>query len=687
MASLSPDSVAMPREGTVAMLGTGLLVANLAALLEVTRQATGLQLPVGQQLAYLAYSSYANWAFGLLFAAVLASPLFGLMRRWVWTGWCLGAGFLFVFALVSPLFAGYSLGSRFIRAALLALVFLGVANWIGQRIPALTAPVTWIAANTVCLAAALLVIALGAPLPHGGAPSGVLLALPAAALAPTFALVCHGGAPRRLVAALASVPMAALLLWSLPFASAPSDEAEVRNVILFSVDTLRRDHLSTYGSSAPSTPHIDRLAQRGTVFENALTCIPRTYPAHTTMLSGLYPAHHGVGTNRTVISPDRLVTLPKILRARGYQTAGFIGGFTLERKIFRLNDSFQVYDDHLGSSGTLATLLQGQSVPRLIVRLLNAFGGLGYDLNRLDRPAEHVIAAATDWLEANHREPFFLLVHLFDPHIPYEPPPPFDTRYDPDYRGPVISDWYTLDTSQKEQVIADARQRQHLKALYKGEVAYVDGQVGEFLAALDRLRLWDSTLVIFTADHGESLTEHGYYFDHGGRLFDQIARIPLIVHWPGEFAHPPRAEGIAELVDLFPTVLELLGLDVPDNDGRSLLALLPGGNDGRSFAPAALLDNGARESQLALRTPRFKYIRTFPWWKRNYRFPDKEELYDLEADPGELRNVIDDAPEAAEQMRSSAQRYVDEWFENRTVERGPELDRQTLEQLRSLGYE
>ena len=304
-----------------------------------------------------------------------------------------------------------------------------------------------------------------------------------------------------------------------PLSSAPprSEDRSIPSVILVSVDTLRADRLGCYGNHRLPTPCIDAMSQGGTLFFQIDALVPMTLPSHASLLTSTYPFANGVEENGGQLGPGA-VTLAKVLGARGYHTAAFIGGYVLDRQ-FGLDQGFDFYD----SPFDLHPLL-------------------GEDAPNLKRPGEDVVRKATQWLQAHSSQPFFVFLHLYDLHLPY-----------------------TLAGAASDPTGYDM------------EVRYVDEVLGRFWQYLAAQRLLDRSLIVFTSDHGESLGEHGEK-THGYFIYESTLWVPLIIHWPaGAPTYPPRVEEPASLVDVAPTILQYLGLSQPQQfQGRSLLELLGG---------------------------------------------------------------------------------------------------------------
>lgn len=393
------------------------------------------------------------------------------------------------------------------------------------------------------------------------------------------------------------------------------------NLVLITLDTTRADHLGSYGYSKAETPHLDRLAREGIRFADAVSPAPMTLVSHTSILTGLDPDHHGVRNNGQFrLDPSR-VTLAETLAPHGYQTAAFVSSFVLDAR-YGLAQGFQEYDDRV------------EPFPA------QPFSGLG------ERPAKAVTDSALLWLEKRSRsQPFFLWVHYYDPHSEYKPPEEFARRFPGDP--------------------------------YDGEIAYMDSQIGRLLTALQEA---GKLLVIVAGDHGESFGEHNEYA-HSRLIYETTQHVPLIL-WSPQLIHESRVvdDAVVGLVDIFPTVVDLLGIeDSGKVDGRSLR--LGREDPDRAIyieTMAPYLESGWAPLQ-GLRRHRDKYI-----------FAPKPEYYDLVADPGESRNLYGQPTGRA----ATVSRLVNE-LQTR-LEQGPSPesvaasasapDAESLRQLQALGY-
>ena len=346
------------------------------------------------------------------------------------------------------------------------------------------------------------------------------------------------------------------------------------NVFLITIDTLRSDHVRCYGYERIQTPAIDELAKKGIRFTQAFTPSPITNTSHTSILTGLLPSSHGVSDFGVPLAPNHS-TLAEILNKEGYRTAAFIGSVILDsRKLAPgLDRGFEFYDNF--PEKTEAKSRWG----------------------RLERRGMDVVERAENWLNTHEAPPHFVWVHLYDPHDPYEPPPPYSDTY-------------------KDR-------------LYDGEIAYADSALGHFIAYLKKRNWYEEALVIVAGDHGEGLGEHGED-THGIFLYDSTTHIPLILKLPNEQEAGKVVEQQVRTTDILPTILELLDIPAPANlDGTSLKSVF--------------LDAGAPSRTVFGET---EYPLRFGWAplrsvrNEGFKFIEapRPELYNLSSDPGELRN-------------------------------------------------
>lgn len=409
------------------------------------------------------------------------------------------------------------------------------------------------------------------------------------------------------------------------------------NVLLVTFDTTRADRIGCYGNARVNTPNLDGLARDGVRFARTVSAVPITAPSHSTILTGRYPIAHGVRDNGLFTLDGAQVTLAEILRSHGYATAAAIGSFPLTAR-FGLDQGFDRFDDHL--TGIYEDYSGQRAVPK---------ERLFFD----ERRAAQVNEAVLPWLEARSHEPdprpFFVWLHYFDPHQPFEPPPPYDQLYADD--------------------------------LYDGEIAYADSRLGFLLDYLENLGELDRTLVVMTADHGEGLGEHNE-ITHAILAYNSTLHVPLIIRPPGDF--PARGTVVTPwvgTVDIVPTVLDMLGFEVPDTvQGRSLVPLWS-----NSGAPSEWVSLYYAENLSPRLTHGWGELRIVLDGSMKYIYGPGPELYDLEADPGELHDLAEERPALATGMRDELEGLLDS-LSVTGVSSTEAVDPEVRRRLESLGY-
>lgn len=380
-----------------------------------------------------------------------------------------------------------------------------------------------------------------------------------------------------------------------------SSPKRLPNILLISIDTLRADHLGCYGYQGISTPHIDQLAKEGVRFTSCYTPVPITLPSHATIMTGQYPLGHGVRDNGTFRLGEESLTLAEILKKSGYQTAAFVGAFVLDSR-FGLDQGFDLYDDQMASNGEKSDLLFEE------------------------RRAEEVIEAATKWLTNKQPGPFFLFIHCFDPHAPYRPPE--------SYLGGMQS---------------ACDDPANLAFCYDREIVYTDDCLGRLFQKMKELGLFDQTIICFTADHGESLGEHGEP-SHSVFIYDSTIHVPLIIRYPGKIPAAASLSSQVSSADIAPTILDLAGIRLMDSkmQGRSLCPLIRPPASTAQASSSSLGDSlvGTDSEAIYCETyfPFYNHrwspllgVRTSEW---KYIKAPKPELYHLTDDPRELTNLF-----------------------------------------------
>ncbi|MDA2933429.1 sulfatase-like hydrolase/transferase [Acidobacteria bacterium AH-259-D05] len=388
------------------------------------------------------------------------------------------------------------------------------------------------------------------------------------------------------------------------------------SVLLVTIDTLRADRIGR-----GLTPNIDLLAAQGVSFSHAITPVPLTLPAHASLLTGLYPAYHGVRDFTGQGLADRFTTLAEIYQHRGFHTAAFVSAFVVDGT-WGLNQGFETYYDHFEKD------LERQIQPGTI-----------------ERTGDQTIDRVLEWLQKRPDGPFFLWVHLFDPHSDYDPPEPFRSRFQ--------------------------------SRPYDGEIAFADSQIGRLLRYLREVGLYEDLVIALTSDHGESLGQHGES-EHGFFIYDATIRIPLIIKLPGRES-PLGLKQPVSLIDVAPTLLQISGIQPTDEmQGQGLYALISKGsqpfNEGVYSETLYPFRSFGWHDLKAYRTGRYKYIEA-----------PKPEFYDLEKDPGETENLFEKQPSLAVSHRAQLLALYEKYQslkESSTPSPSPDV----LAKLRALGY-
>jgi len=397
--------------------------------------------------------------------------------------------------------------------------------------------------------------------------------------------------------------------------------ASSHNVLLITLDTTRADHLGCYGYEKARTPRLDGLARDGVRFARAYAPAPLTLPAHTSIMSGLYPVAHGVRNNGHELAPG-IRTLAEILKAHGYSTSAFISSFTVDSR-FGIDRGFDVYDDTFRAKEPLKSV-------------------------SAERRAEETFARFSRWLADIGSNRFFAWVHYFDPHLPYEPPPPY-REGSPDRP-------------------------------YDGEIAYMDHYVGAVLDRLAERGILDKTLVVVAGDHGEGLGDK-VETGHGVFLYEETLRIPLVFYDRAVFRRAQVVESAVRLVDVAPTILDMIGLkaEAAGMQGQSLVPWIRGKTEKdldcliETFYPR---ENFGWSELVGLVSDRWKFIHS-----------PRSELFDLRADPGERNNLFGASADKAGELAKRLQREILRLSSGPGVPEGPSSVKvEDRERLRSLGY-
>lgn len=443
--------------------------------------------------------------------------------------------------------------------------------------------------------------------------------------------------------------LAAILLGTLGWGCSREAPSSGPHLLLVTIDTLRADHTGLHGYERDTTPRLRDLAAQGVGFDTAYTVMPSTGPSHATMFTGLYPATHGVLWNGMRLGDDQ-ETLAEILATAGYHTAGVVSSFPLSASWGYSQGFAEFLDDFDPAS---ASITQRRWNDQQVV------GGF-------DQRADETTAEAIRWLDEtwDRSRPFFLFVHYFDPHGPYQAPGAFATRFRP----------------QHPDALTDTIAR------YDGEILYADHAIGRLLAYVEASGLDEQTLVVVTADHGEGLMQHGH-LEHGIHLYEEAVHVPLVFRWTGTLAGGRVLDQPASLIDLLPTLLDLLGVPSPRQyPGRSLAPLLRGESapdperaiflHRRRYEPQKIGDLFVSGEQWGIRRDDWKLI------VGEGRGGD--ELYRLSIDAREMTNVAAYHPDEVAALRDE----LEAWRRSAGSHSDPHapLSDEERQALEALGY-
>ena len=443
---------------------------------------------------------------------------------------------------------------------------------------------------------------------------------------------------------------------SSPPSSIPSDDAPRLPMIVLTLDTTRADHLGFYGYPRSVTPNLDRIAEESVIFDRCITPMATTLPAHTSLFTGTYPLEHGVLANikhggRPFPVGAGLDSVAEVADRAGYRTGAVVSAAPLKKNT-NISAGFAFFDEPEGR----------------------------------ERNASATMDIALEWLEKNHSTPFFLWVHFFDPHYPLTPPPQTAGTFS---GNDDLSEYFERRGFPPQCLHRNGEVIDTLESinLYDEEILFVDGAIGRLRERLEAWDLWERTILIVVGDHGEGLCQHGQR-DHGYVHHEQL-RIPLLIKFPGK--EPRRIQEVTSIVDVFPIVFEWMGDErwrgfLEQSNGRSR----PNDRNGSRYVFSQRTERKRDD------LPPVSYALTGERWK--FIFEPKKQgrtrLFDLEADPHELRDVLDANEEEAERLTQKISALLEhfsarraEFFESNTAADDMEpVDEERLEQLRSLGY-
>ncbi len=415
----------------------------------------------------------------------------------------------------------------------------------------------------------------------------------------------------------------------------PPQSADAPNVILISIDTLRADHLGCYGYGRPTSPELDRLCEDSVVFADAIAHAPSTLHSHASIFTSLLPHNHGAAWQGKTRLADECLTVTEVAQSAGFATGAFTGGGQMD-KIFGLDQGFDFYEQ------------PGAKDFRDIVR------------------------PATAWLDRRPDKPFFLFLHTYETHHPYEPPARFLELFDEGYEGELpdeISVDLLREINREEHVLAEG-DLEHIVNAYDAEIRSMDEALGRLVAYLKEQDLYDDTMIVFTSDHGEEFGEHGKIGWHSHTLFDELLKVPLVVKYPAQEHAGTKVSAQVRSIDIAPTLLEALGLPVPEVFSGSDLTPLADARQSESRTAVSRMDRQASKDVDSVRTPDWKLFRG--------------QLFDLNVDPEELWDTALNRPGVVEQLRLELEDAV----ASRERYSGPQVVPKgaTLDELKALGY-
>jgi arylsulfatase A-like enzyme/Flp pilus assembly protein TadD len=392
------------------------------------------------------------------------------------------------------------------------------------------------------------------------------------------------------------------------------------NVVLITIDTLRADHLGCYGYKEVQTPTIDALAREGVLFQRAIAQVPLTWPSHAAILTGTYPFQNGVQDFTGQPLAPQIRSIAQAFQQRGYATGAVVSAFVLDRS-WGLSRGFDFYDDAF-SAATFASK----------------------DIGLVDRRAGESVTHALEWLKKTSRRPFFLRLHLYDPHNPYDPPAPYGEQY----RGHP----------------------------YDGEIAYTDHELGRLIAWLKKSQVYGNTAIALLSDHGESLGEHGEA-EHGFFIYNSTVRVPLVVKPPaGSGIRPGKLENPVETTAVAPALLELAG--VKDEIQKQFVS--PG-----LFAKPSP-DAAYSETFYPFSSFGWSPLRSLQTSKYHYIEAPTRELYDLSEDPQEKNNLAAQQTATAGVLKERLEKLSASQPMSQAGNTAAGVDPAALEKLRALGY-
>jgi len=485
---------------------------------------------------------------------------------------------------------------------------------------------------------------------------------------------------------------------------------EPQYIIFIVIDALRARNLSCYGYAKLTSPNIDNLAKEGILFEDAYATINATDPSLTTIFSGMYPFSHGILNHGMRISEkeiqfflkSRIRLLPEILRLEGYTTFAidFLGrwhkkGYDYYSGI-QQNKFFQgglatkkhpKVNKLLNSGKLVIKKLPWENIQFFISNVYNKF----FTVKPKYDDAKSITERAIEIVKENLNKEFFLFLHYWDTHGPYDVPKNYTKRFyeKGGEKTKVVLSRFNNPEGREifKRRMRNAKTVNEIVSRYNGAINFVDHEIGRLVRTLEEYGVLDETLIILTSDHGESLTEHGIYFDHHG-LYDVSIHVPLIIRYPKKFPNNKRITGFVQHVDLAPTILDLLGIRTHnDFDGKSLMPLIYG--KVKQLRSEVYIEEADAQRKRAIRNENYKYIYSLTGEKNicrlcGYAHGDAEELFNLKHDPDETQNIADENPEIVEELKSRLIKWI-KCLEYKKFKKEKGMIKERITKLKSSG--
>lgn len=442
----------------------------------------------------------------------------------------------------------------------------------------------------------------------------------------------------------------------------------IMNILLIVADNLRFDHVGYNDYNRDSTPNIDKIAHRSVNFTNATTTLARTDPAVASIMTGMYPHNNGVRFLNNQLK-NNVTTIQEILKAHGYKTIGH----AIELRNIGIERGFDVFNPISW---------------RISNKLLRGIKKTFYWKQKPD-PDNTLTSFGIKWIKKLASENFFIYLHYIGIHWPYHTPEPFNSLFDKNYNGKHDFNEVGGKIKRSEIIFNNTlpkREIEHAIAHYDGAISHVDYQIGRLLKTLEELKILDETLIIITADHGESFGEHKIFFDHGNYLYDEELKVPLIISHPSLPAK--KIDKMVQSIDIFPTILDKLQIpNIDKTDGVSLMPLINNDEDVRKYSFSESGKSYFKENKRRYIDGvkgKWRSIRTNEWKLIYIPHPEKDifELYNIKKDPSETENLIDSQTEIFDELRKK----LLEWMKDEDEEADINIKTKSKKFLKKLGY-